>query len=177
VKAPERIDTARLALRRPVPADADAIFSRYSSDTEVTRLLGWRRHPSIEETRSFLAFSDAEWERWPAGPYLIESPDGRLLGGTGLGFETPSRAATGYVLARDAWGHGYATEALRAMVALAPQVGIRRLHALCHPDHVASWRVLEKCGFTRESRMRRTEFPNLRPGEPADALCYVREFE
>ena len=38
---PERLDTERLVLRRPRPADAQAIFARYSSDPEVTRLLGW----------------------------------------------------------------------------------------------------------------------------------------
>ena len=64
------------------------------------------------------------------------------------------------------------------MVAISSDVGLRRLYALCHPDHPASWRVLEKCGFTREGLLRRhSEFPNLRPGEPGDVLCYVRVFE
>ncbi len=104
-------------------------------------------------------------------------PGGALLGGTGLAFETPFRAATGYVLARDAWGAGFASEALRAMVALAADLRVRRLYALCHPDHPASQRVLERCEFAREGRLRRyVEFPNLRPGEPADVLCYARVF-
>jgi RimJ/RimL family protein N-acetyltransferase len=132
----------------------------------------------VEATRGFLKFSHAEWDSWNAGPYLVTSrEDGRLLGGTGFGFETPFRASTGYVFARDAWGHGYATEALGAMVALAPDIGVRRLYALCHPDHQASWHVLEKCAFQREALLRRhSEFPNLRPGEPLDTLCYVRVF-
>jgi RimJ/RimL family protein N-acetyltransferase len=177
-KGPERIETARLVLRRPVPADAEAIFSRYSSDPEVTRFLGWAMHRSLEQTHAFLGFSESEWRRWPAGPYLIEAREGGvLLGGTGLAFETRYRAATGYVLARDAWGAGYASEALRAMVTLATELGIRRLYALCHPDHPASQRVLERCGFAREGVLRRhTEFPNLQPGEPADVLCYARVF-
>lgn len=179
MKAPDRIETARLRLRRPRAADADAVFSRYASDPEVTRFVGWPTHHSIKQTRAFLAFSEAEWARWPAGPYLIESrDDGRVIGGTGLNFETRYRAATGYVLAREAWGLGFATEALRAMVALAPELGVRRLHALCHPEHAASRHVLEKGGFDRESLLRRhTEFPNLQPGEPGDVLCYVRIFE
>ena len=95
-----------------------------------------------------------QWSRWPAGPYLIESrSDHKLLGGTGLGFETPSRAVTGYVLARDAWGNGYATEALTAIVNIAEGLGVVRLYALCHPDHPASARVLEKCGFRLEQRL------------------------
>ena len=48
---------------------------------------------------------------------------------------------TGYVLAKDAWGQGYATEALRAMVNVARGIGIVSLSALCHPEHQASVHV------------------------------------
>ncbi len=178
MNAPERLETARLLLRRPSLADAESVFSRYASDPDVTRFLGWPMHRSIEDTRRFLEFSELEWERWPAGPYLIESRDDRrLLGSTGLGFETPFRAATGYLLARDAWGLGYASEALQAIVALAPDIGVRRLYALCHPEQLASQRVLEKNGFDREGLLRcHSVFPNLKPGEPCDVLCYARVF-
>jgi RimJ/RimL family protein N-acetyltransferase len=50
--------------------------------------------------------------------------DGTLLGSTGLAFETAHRASTGFVLARDAWGAGMATEALAAMVSIAPAHGV-----------------------------------------------------
>ena len=175
MKAPESLETPRLLLRRPRAEDAPAMFERYTGDPEVTRLLGWPRHHSVAETEAFVELSDGEWERWPAGPYLVLGRRrGDLLGSTGLAFETPFRAATGYVFARDSWGRGYATEALGAMVELAPGVGIRRLYALCHPDHRPSRRVLEKCGFHREGLLRcHSELPNLRPGEPADVLCYA----
>lgn len=175
VKAPARIDTRRLILRQPQTADAEAIFERYASDPEVTRYVGWPRHHSVRDTEAFLHSSAEEWERWPAGPYLIVSGEnGELLGGTGLGFRTPHAAETGYVLAQDAWGRGYATEALTAMVALAPRVGITRLSALCHPDHRPSRRVLEKCGFVRDETVRpQIEFPNLSPGVRQDAVCYM----
>ena len=120
MKAPERLESNRLVLRRPRPDDAAAIFARYANDVAVTRYLAWPRHQTVEQTRAFLAFSDSEWEAWPAGPYLIESREsGELLGSTGFGFEAPDRAATGYVLARDAWGKGYATEALTTLLTLA----------------------------------------------------------
>jgi ribosomal-protein-alanine N-acetyltransferase len=176
LKAPERVHTFRLVLRRPGIDDAAQIFARFAADPEVTRLLGWPTHRTVDDTRTFLELSDAEWRRWPAGPYLIDSrEDGTLLGSTGLSFETPHRAATGYVLARAAWGRGYATEALRAIVEVARGVGVRRLYALCHPEHRPSWHVLEKAGFVREALMRaHSEFPNLAPGVPNDVLCYVR---
>ena len=72
MKAPEHIETTRLVLRKPTAADAETIYKRYSSDTEVTKYVGWPRHQSIEQTKEFLGFSEAEWNRWPAGPYLIE---------------------------------------------------------------------------------------------------------
>ena len=155
------------------------MFERYAGDPDVTRFVGWPTHQSVQETKSFIAFSEAEWERWPAGPYLILTrDDGRLLGATGFGFETPYRAATGYVLARDEWGLGYATEALQAMVDLAPSLGVRRLYAICHAEHRASAHVLEKCAFEREGLLRRyAEFPNLMPSGPADVLCYARVFD
>jgi ribosomal-protein-alanine N-acetyltransferase len=164
MKGPEHIETSRLVLRRPVAADAGAIYTRYSSDTEVTKYVGWPRHQSIEQSKAFLAFSEAEWNRWPVGPYLIERQgDRELLGGTGLAFETPTAAATGYVLARDAWGHGYATEALT------------RLYALCHPNHEASIHVLEKCGFVLEARLEGfADFPNLGSGQCEDCLRYAQ---
>jgi RimJ/RimL family protein N-acetyltransferase len=175
--APETIVTPRLRLTRPREADACAIFERYASDAEVTRFLGWPRHQTSADTREFIGFSDAEWARWPAGPYLAWFSDGRLAGATGLAFETPWRAATGYVFARDAWGHGYAGEALMAMVQLAPSLGVSRLYALCHPGHQASRRVLERGGFTFEGVLRaHAVFPNLEPGVPADCACYAVTF-
>jgi ribosomal-protein-alanine N-acetyltransferase len=179
MKAPERVETDRLVLRKPRLEDAEAIFARYASDPDVTRYLAWPRHEDVEQTRAFLRFSEAEWERWPAGPYLVEAkPDGRLLGSTGLAFETDHTASTGYVLAQDAWGRGLATEALLAIVALAPGLGIERLYAVCHTDHRPSARVLEKGGLTRETLLEgHFEFPNLAPGELCDVYRYVMEFE
>lgn len=175
MKAPERIETERLVLRRPRLDDAEAIFARYASDPEVTRYLAWPRHETVEATRAFLEFSEAEWERWPAGPYLIESRDhGSLLGSTGLAFEEPDSASTGYVLARDAWGRGYATEALRAIIGIARGVGVRRLYAVCHVDHEPSRRVLEKGGLRREALVpKAVEFPNLESGRRCDVFRYA----
>jgi ribosomal-protein-alanine N-acetyltransferase len=175
VKAPEQVESERLVLRRPRMTDADAIFTRYASDPEVTRYMAFPTHKSVADAHVFLAMSEAQWDQWPAGPYLVHArEDGRLLGGSGLHFETAQRAMTGYVFAKDAWGQGYASEALRAIVGVAPQTGVERLYAICHVDHRPSWKVLEKCGFVREGILRRyAEFPNLTPGHFSDVFCYA----
>ncbi len=149
MKAPELFETVRLLLQRPRATDLEAIFTRYASDPDVTRFVAWPRHRSLADTEAFLASSDAEWDRWPAGPYILRSRvNGAVLGGTGFAFETPYRASTGYLLAKDAWGKGYATEALQAIVEIARMLGIRRLYAFCHTEHRASRRVLRRdsCG-------------------------------
>lgn len=174
LRAPEMLLTERLRLRRPAAADAEAIFSRYSSDPEVTRYMSWPTHRHLDDTRAFVAWSDADWARWPAGSYLVFAREtGLLLGGTGLTFRGPDEAATGYVLARDAWGRGYATECLHAMIGLASQMGLPQLEAVCHLSHHASAHVMEKCGMHRTGVLREhTEFPNLMTSVKLDVLRY-----
>ena len=172
---PDRIETPRLILLRPTMADAPEIFSRYAGDEEVTKYLNWPRHKSVSDSRAFVSWSDGEWERWPAGPYVVRSREtNELLGGTGLSFHTFQDAMTGYVLAKDAWGKGYATESLHAMVDLAWQLNVDWLFALCHPSHLVSMRVLGKCGFVRDQGWTQpVEFPNLEPGHLRDVTCFA----
>jgi ribosomal-protein-alanine N-acetyltransferase len=175
--APEVVETERLLLRRPIPGDAQQIFSRYASDPDVTRYMSFRRHQSIADAEMFLDFSNFEWSANGCGPYLVLSRDsGSVLGGTGLSLQE-NEAETGYLFARDAWGFGYATESLRAIVAIGRAMGLHGLHAHCHPDHHASMRVLEKCGFTLNHRARNAHvFPNLSAAKQ-DVLSYALSFE
>ena len=170
---PRELHTPRLLLRRPEHADARRMYERFAGDAEVTRYLSWPRHRSVTDTREFLDASEREWAAHGTGPYLVFI-DGLLAGATGLHLETPYRASTGYALARDAWGKGYATEAARAIVVLAWTLPrLVRLYALCHPDNAASARVLEKAGFEREGCLRKfLVFPNLGPLDPSDVLVY-----
>jgi RimJ/RimL family protein N-acetyltransferase len=171
----ERFTSERLVLRRPETADAQAIYDRYATSDAVTRYLSWPRHRSLDDTRAFLAFSDAAWAQWHAGPLLIEEREsGRLLGSTGVACQTPYRVDTGYVLAEDAWGQGFASEALAAVLTALGGTTVWRVEAFCHPEHTTSTSVLEKAGFELDGRLRRhTVFPNLAP-EPQDVLVYSR---
>ena len=178
MKGPKTLETKRLLMRKPAMSDAQTIFERYAGDAAVTRYMSWPTHRTISDTAAFLAWSDADWELWPAGSYLIFSRENThlLLGGTGLAFRTPEFAVTGYVLAQDAWGQGFATEALQAMVDLARSLGVKRLEAVCHAEHRPSAHVMEKCGFQSEGILRsHTEFPNLSPGARSDVLSYAIE--
>lgn len=169
--AMERIVTHRLLLRRPTLADLDAVYA-YASDPAITKYMGWARHTSPQTTRAFLQMRDEEWEARGTGTFLVEL-DGAVIGSTGLHTYDESPAATGYIIARPYWGHGYATEATRAMLDLARARNLRRVEAGCHPDNAASIRVLEKCGLARKRTIPdHMMFPNL-SGELQDFLLYA----
>jgi RimJ/RimL family protein N-acetyltransferase len=169
----ESLTTSRLVLRRPRGPDAGAIFA-YASDPAVTRFMSFHTHSSLEDTLAFLAGADEGWAARTDMPFVIER-QGMVIGSTGLHCEAPHRFATGYVLRRDCWGFGYATEALRAMLELAFSLrDTRRVYALCEQSHLASARVMEKAGMSREGVLRaHSVLPNL-ASEPRDMLCYAR---
>ena len=172
MRAPLTIRTARLTIRRPAKADARAVFARYASDAEATRYMSWPTHRSVADARAFVVRALEEWSRNGVGPYLLEL-DGEVIGSTGLHLLAPYRAMTGYILARDQWGRGFATEACLAMVELGRTLGLARVEAQCHADHRASARVLEKSGMALQGVLRRyLVLPNL-SNEPQDVRSYA----
>lgn len=157
--------TERLLLRPLRPGDLDDVH-RYASDPEVTRFMHW----GPNERAGTVAFLDAV----PAGNFAIERRyDGRVIGATELALTAPEhrRGTMGYVLARDAWGSGYATEAGTALMAYGfGELGLRRIEATCDPENAGSARVLEKLGMAREGHLR--SFLLIR-GEWRDRLLYA----
>ena len=71
---------------------------------------------------------------------------------------------TGYIIAKDSWRKGYATESLQAMMTLAQQLGIDELIANVHYQNEVSSHILTRNGFTAEksaaSESPVDEFPN-----------------
>jgi len=98
-------------------------------------------------------FHDRSGIRW-----AIERKDDRSMIGT-CGYPVIAAAANrgsiGYELARRAWGHGFATEAVEAIVAFGHRVmQLRRIDALVMTGNAGSTAVLRKCGFAREGVLR-----------------------
>ena len=174
MKPPEHIETARLALRIPSVADAEAIFNSYAQDSEVTRYVIWRPHKNIQETEGFLADCAVAWEGDFRFPYVITFKEsGAVIGMIEIrinGF----KADVGYVISRPNWGKGMATEALGGLVEWAfRQESIYRVWALCDVENLASGRVLEKVGMQCEGVLRRQMVhPNM-SDEPRDCYCYA----
>src|SRR3989344_3922923 len=64
------------------------------------------------------------------------------------------RAEVGFVLGREAWGQGYALEAMRTVVAFAATSGLRKLTARTHLGNRRAESLLEKLGFNEEGLLR-----------------------
>ncbi|WP_372786128.1 GNAT family N-acetyltransferase [Phenylobacterium sp.] len=79
------------------------------------------------------------------------------------------RAEVGFLLGRDAWGQGYAQEAVRAVVSYAATLGLRRLLARTHLGNSRSDAVLAKLGFEQEGLLRGHV---LRDGERRDCRLF-----
>jgi ribosomal-protein-alanine N-acetyltransferase len=79
------------------------------------------------------------------------------------------RADIGFMLGRDAWGEGYAREAMQAVLAYAATSGLRRLAARTHLGERRAESVLEDLGFREEGLLRGHV---LRDGERRDCRLF-----
>ncbi len=145
--------TPRLLLRRLSHRDAPDVFA-YACDPEVTRYLPWARHTDMAETNAFIASSAAAVERDEIADWGIALRATNRVIGT-IGVVRCDRdhgwAEIGYVLQRDFWNQGIATESCRAVLGFCfNEVGFHRVQARCCTDNAASARVMEKIGMKRE---------------------------
>jgi RimJ/RimL family protein N-acetyltransferase len=172
---PDGLQTARLILRPIVAADADAIFDGYAQDPEVTRFMTWRPHRERSDAHAFVALCLAT-PRERSLTYIITGRGDHLLRGVlELRRPAPYRLGFGYVLARRFWGLGLMTEALTAATQWAmDQREVWRIGDVCDIDNLASARVMEKAGMTREALLRRWSMhPNV-SDLPRDCFSYAR---
>lgn len=161
---------------RPATADdAEAVYT-YARDPRVCRYLAWPCHENLADSRRFLQTVEQGWLSGERLSWAIEDDNGVVgMFGAELG---RAGAGIGYVLAHEAWGYGYASEALAVIAeALFRASSLHSLWAFCVPENFASARVLEKCGFQRERLLPRYfECPNL-GGERHDVVLFVRHRE
>jgi [ribosomal protein S5]-alanine N-acetyltransferase len=174
VNPPETIVLQRIRLRRPVLSDAEAIFE-YGTDPEVARYTDWPIRTSVDDLVDSLRGRSALWESGAEFYWVITlSEEDRAIGGISCRIVEDS-AEIGFLLNRRCWGKGLATDAATAIVEWALSVpSIRRVWATCDTENLASARVLEKAGFSREGVLRRWVVRPSISSQPRDAFMYSR---
>ncbi len=150
------IDSARLRLRPPRVADADA-FVAMLNDKGVVDATANIPYPYTRDDA--LAFVERAGREMAEGRGLVfaieERAGGGVVGCIGATI-TAASAELGYWLGRAHWGRGYATEAARRVVRLLfAQWGCTMVWACPLPENAASHHVLEKAGFAFDRRERR----------------------
>ena len=173
---PSQLSTERLILRRFDENDSSDVFE-YTSDVSVTRFMDWPTHTSIHTSKEWITQSLLDWDQGKSyawGVCFKQNSD-RIIGSVGCS-KVAFKMSFGYVLNRSYWGLGIATEAATCLVDLLSTVsGVRRIWASCDCENIASAKVLEKSGCTRERRLKNWRIrPNL-PGAPTrDSYIYAK---
>ena len=146
------ITTERLVLRPYKDEDRFALYE-YAKNPAVGPNAGWKPHESPEESLEIiqsLFSSDTVW---------AITIDGRLIGSIGLHEDIRrtdiNSMELGYSLSEEYWHKGIMTEAAAAVIEYGfESMKLDLIAITAHPDNKRSLRVIEKCGFIYEGRIR-----------------------
>jgi RimJ/RimL family protein N-acetyltransferase len=146
------LQTERLILRRWRHDDREP-FATMNADPEVVEHLQGPLTP--ERSDDFVDRIEAHWDEQGWGLWAIEVPEvAPFVGYVGLwpaGFVEPGMVEVGWRLAREHWGHGYATEAAREGLRFGFEVvGLEEIVSFTVPQNVRSRAVMERIGLVRD---------------------------
>lgn len=166
------LHTSRLLLRPFRDCDAEALYALHTNP-KVMRY--WDAPPWTERQRAvtFLAACKQMEEQGSGARLAIEmKASGSFVGWcAGFSWTTDHRSlGIGYCLSESAWGQGVATEAVHALLGWAfGALDLNRVEARLDTRNLASSRVLEKLGFSREGTLREDCIVS---GEVSDSWVY-----
>lgn len=177
------IQTARLILRPFQATDIDDLYA-FHARPEVTRFLYWEAR-SLVETQQALARKqtetslDQEGARLSLAVVLPAQPDdthpsnAKVVGEISLVWQNQlhQQGEIGFVFNPDYQGHGYATEAARAILAIGfGGLQLQRIYGRCDARNVASYGLMARLGMRREAHFRHNE---IFKGEWSDEFVYA----
>jgi ribosomal-protein-alanine N-acetyltransferase len=172
-----RIEFPGGRIRPWLPSDVPAL-ARLADNRAVWRNLR-DAFPHPYAKKDARAWVRAVTRQFPCMHFAIESEAGAssptLAGGVGIipGSDVHvGTAEIGYWLGEPFWGRGIMTAALDAFTGFAfAEFRLRRLSAQVLEWNPASMRVLEKCGYVAEGRLRKSA---IKDGVVADEILYAR---
>jgi len=166
------LETERLVIRHPRPEDADDLLTVFG-DEEVMRY--WSHEPLVTRSAvtSYIESIDSLFHNRELFQWAIQHRgEHRVIGTVTLHelMEQNRRAEVGFILGREHWGRGLATEAVRSLCRFAfDQLGLHRLEADIDPRNTASEKLLVRLGFGKEGLLRERWYTY---GEWSDSALY-----
>lgn len=157
---PVHLESERLLLREFRLSDWPEV-NAYTSDPDVVKYMPFG--PTTEEqTREHISQILAWAAEQPRRIYemaVVLRSGNHLIGTATLALHPDERriANFSYLLHRQYWGQGYATEAMHTLIDFGFRVlQLHRLEDTCNTSNLASARVMEKLGMRREGHLRET---------------------
>jgi RimJ/RimL family protein N-acetyltransferase len=151
-------ETERLILREFTLADAEDFYRIYT-DAETMRFQVVPENYSVEVERYYLGMHIERYYKtlgfglWA----VILKESNRLIGRCGLvlqPLEGGEEIEVSYLIEREFWNQGFASEAASAALELGfEKYNFRRLVAFIHPQNTASIHVAEKIGMRFERKV------------------------
>lgn len=123
---------------------------KYVSDIENTRYMVYMPKKDLEETKGFLRVVDYEWQkREPSFFEFAILLNDVHIGSVSVYFDKEKTGEVGWIIDKDYWGKGYATEAAGALIKhFHTAYGIDHFIAHCDSENIASQRVMAKLNFS-----------------------------
>jgi [ribosomal protein S5]-alanine N-acetyltransferase len=172
---PVRLVGQRVTLREFEPADLDSVHA-IVGDPRVTDRLSFNARDRAGATAMLTGIIERAGHQPRTEYYLAVtvtvnvSATPCMVGFARLGLDGVRAAKLGYAVRADQWGHGYATDAARTLLAFGfGQLGLHRVSAAIGPDNAASVAVVDRLGFRYEGRIRHHVHTN---GAWRDSLLY-----
>lgn len=167
------LDGNGVKLRWLVETDVPALLAIFGND-EVIRYWGSPRIESLDTAKDLLHRIQEHFRARSLFQWGIVTQDvpSEVIGTCTLAEldAVNRRAAIGFALGRDHWGHGYAKAAVEATLRFAfEDLNLHRVVADCDPRNVRSSALLERFGFRREGYLREHYFVT---GECQDGILW-----
>ena len=145
------IETPRLLLRPWNIEDAEAMFSTWANDPEVTKFLTWNAHESVEITKMIVStWVEQYQEKERINFAIVLKQTNALIGGIDVVKYIDGVPVIGYVSGKAYWGNGYMTEACKCVLKFLKEQGFRQARIDACVDNIGSNRVIQKCGGVLE---------------------------
>ena len=144
------LKTPHLVLR-PVRLGDEKQIHEYAGDKSITMMF-WLPNETFEETEDFVRRNSEEWNSpFQSDFEFVITYEGKVIGGCDCDLshsEDRSYCTLGWIVHKDYRGHGFATEAGRALIDFAfSNLDIKRVLAQCDCKNPASFGVMKNIGM------------------------------
>lgn len=152
------LETDRLRLRPFLHEDLELIKSLYGNE-QILRYTPFDTM-TADQAEQHLEQIAGGWGTPPGNNYemaVLRKDTQEKIGRAHIAIDPETDTGMiGWFLMPEHWGQGYAAEMTPVLIDCCfDRLHLHRVNAVCHPENVASWRTLEKCGMRREALLKK----------------------